>query len=284
MCMPCSDTIRLFYLILTVTVRQGRTRPAIINYLHDNTDSRLPAHLAAQSEFPNAHAHTLRSVCEVPQSGNGTSMLLSGDDSLAALTTGLSTITSEMTSMSCDAQKVGKSRILVEGENGILLVPRRSQLQGPLECPFNLLFCLQTFATIDDWFKHSLSHFRDIGPPIECHCCFCDAKFEGGSGLQSWGKRMEHVAYHHQLGCRMAHARPDFALYTYLWKNRLIGDAEYKDIRGTVENRQYPSPLEGIYQYHSVSCLETALPQPCSSRTENRVRRRRTERGFIITW
>ncbi len=115
MCMPCSDTIRLFYLILTVTVRQGRTRPAIINYLHDNTDSRLPAHLAAQSEFPNAHAHTLRSVCEVPQSGNGTSMLLSGDDSLAALTTGLSTITSEMTSMSCDAQKVGKSRILVEG-------------------------------------------------------------------------------------------------------------------------------------------------------------------------
>ena len=271
------------YLILTVTVHQDRVRPAINKYLHDNTDPRLAACIAAQSGFRNAHVQTLRSVCGVPQFDNGTSMLLSGNDSLAALTTGSSTATSEMKSVSCGAQKLGKSRLLIEGENGVLLVPPRSQLQGLLECPFNQLYCFMTFTTIDEWFKHSLSHFGDVGPPKKCRCCFCDAEFEDKSGLQSWGKRMEHVAYHHKIGCRMAHARPDFDVYTYLWNKRLISDAEYRDIRGPVKSCPYPSHPEETYQYHSASYLESAQPQPCSSKTENRVRRRRTERGFIIT-
>lgn len=99
------------------------------------------------------------------------------------------------------------------------------------------------------WVKHSMTHFRHVGPPDSNKCCFCDEPFKSMPGLSSWAQRMEHVAYHHLLGCRLAHGRPDFELYNYLWNNRLISDADYRDLKGNNDERSqaaqaYPSPPE----------------------------------------
>ena len=60
---------------------------------------------------------------------------------------------------------------------------------------------------------------------------------------------MHHVCLHHCLGHHLGHARPDFALFKYLFDNRLISDAEYRDLKGNSENRikraaaaSYPTP------------------------------------------
>ncbi len=59
---------------------------------------------------------------------------------------------------------------------------------------------------------------------------------------------MKHVAYHHRLNDKLAHARPDFELYTYLWNNRLIINAEYRNLKGNNENR---SQAARAYSPHS---------------------------------
>lgn len=169
---------------------------------------------------------------------------------LAALTTSPSLATSESlpSSVGIRQLEIANSRLLAEGEGGVLVVhPVRAE--GNLECPFNLLFCLQTFSNVEEWVQHSMTHFRGVAPPDSNQCCFCDAKFVSSNAISSWAKRMVHVAYHHQCGCRLAAARPDFELYTYLWNKRLITDGEHRDIKGNHEDRAraaraYPSPPE----------------------------------------
>ncbi len=259
-----------------------RIRSAIQAYLDDKSDSRLPAHLAAQSKLPHACTSKLQICNEAPAPGNGTSMLLSGNDSLAALSTISSATTLASISTAIGEQDCENSRILIEGDDGALLLPApRSEVV--LECPFYFLSCRQTFSATDDWFKHSMSHFSDVGPPTNNSCCFCNAEFEAENGLRSWAERMQHVAFHHQLGCRLAHARPDFALKTYLWIHRLISDATYKDIMGHNSNHSLP---EDDYRYHSTSFAKpqiyTNSISSINSRQE-RLRRRRTTRGHAMT-
>ena len=53
---------------------------------------------------------------------------------------------------------------------------------------------------------------------------------------------MEEIASHHQLGHRLAHARPDFELFKYLWDKRLIEDAHYKNLMGAKGLSAYSTP------------------------------------------
>lgn len=48
---------------------------------------------------------------------------------------------------------------------------------------------------------------------------------------------MQHVQLHHQLGYRLAIARPDFELFEYLYNEHLIDDATYKDLKGHSKDR-----------------------------------------------
>ena len=249
--------------------------PAIVTYLNDTTDSRLPQRLAEQSRFPNSDGDNYHGQ---PRSNTGTSMLVSGSghtscNDLAGLTKSSSLATSESVPSSFGARQleISNSRLLAEGEGGILVVDR-TRTEGNLECPFNLLFCLQTFSNMEDWVKHSIRHFQGAGPPDSSQCCFCDARFSSSETVSSWAQRMEHVAYHHQLGCRLAHARPDFQLYTYLWNNRLISNAEYRDLKGNNDDRSqaalaYPSPPE------------SPAEQPKAYTDTHSSSRRRRERG-----
>ena len=225
--------------MLTTAVPEGWDRYAIQAYLADSTDPRLPKRLAIQSKFPNANNSPLRNEHRVHHPSFGTSMLVSGDDSLPAMGTDPSADNTFSISTSIGRQALENPRLLVQGERGdLLLPPPPSRLI--LECPFNWLSCTRTFSEMDDWFIHSITHFKPAGPPIHSNCCFCDARFQGQNGLQTWACRLQHVACHHQLGHRLAHARPDFAMHKYLWQNRLISTAVYKGLMpydgGSLEN------------------------------------------------
>ena len=92
-------------------------------------------------------------------------MIMSGNDSLAALTTAASSLpTSASVSSSRGIRALGNARLLELDDQNALQVPA---LRNPpiFECPFNFLYCLVTFASFTEWFTHSLTHFHDVGPP-----------------------------------------------------------------------------------------------------------------------
>jgi len=206
----------------------------ISTYLDDRTDSHLPRRLAAQSTIPRSTPNL------APRPGAGTSMLLSGNSSLAALTSAGSASSSPSVSSAMGERALGPSRVLEFDGHGALQVP---PLRHPpvFECPFGFLSCLLTFTIFSDWFAHSLRHFRGINPPNANKCCYCDQKFQENDGKASWKARMEHIALHYQLGHRLAHARPDFELYRYLWSNRLLDNASYKSLVGDNNSRSPPT-------------------------------------------
>ena len=121
---------------------------------------------------------------------------------------------------------------------------------GILECPFNLLFCYKQFSNVNDWIQHSLTHFGSCEPPPFNTCCFCEAVFD------CWMDRMMHVSLHHQLGHRLSHARPDFQLFAYMWCNRLISTAEYRDLRGNSLSTNAPALSPGSVKPRSRSIIE----------------------------
>lgn len=212
----------------------------ISTYLDDRTDSRLPRRLATQSTLPPLNLNL------APRPAVGTSMLLSGNNSLAALTSAASVSSAPSVSSAMGERALGPPRILEVDRHGALQVP---PLRHPpvFECPFNFLSCCLTFATFSEWFTHSLMHFRGINPPNINSCCYCDKTFQDNDGMRSWRARMEHIALHSQLGHRIAHARPDFELHRYLWKNRVVDNALYKSLVGDGNSRTstasaYPSP------------------------------------------
>lgn len=234
--------------------REGQ-RPAIEDYVKDSSDSRLPQILASQSTLPAVDPSVSRaSHGQVPGS-YGTSMLLSNWDhtqdsatqDLAALTRASSLTDLASVSSAMAIRQLGEGRLLDQDHEGVLVVP---PLRMPriLECPFNLMYCPLTFSDHTEWIVHSLQHFGPAGPPEKNRCCFCDQEFYSDNGLHSWQDRMLHIAMqHHRLGHRLAHARPDFELYTYLWQKRVISDAAYRDIKGNSKGRarhvqNYPTP------------------------------------------
>ena len=220
---------------------------AIRNFVNDQSDPRLPRLLATHSTIspPHAvHVHDHRQV-----GSRNTSMMLGGSslgtrqDSLPALTLATSGQTSSIPSSIGARAGEDQLRILEEDQynGGVLTVPPMRE-HRVLECPFNLAFlCPLTFSNEKDWLDHSLLHLRKngrpIAPPTTNHCCFCERKFDSDMPYHSWAERMRHVSLHHALGHRLAHARPDFALFEYLFKKRLISDGDYRDLMGNARGR-----------------------------------------------
>lgn len=239
--------------------RQPQAEP-IQSFVDDRSGSRLQGVLASRSTISPPHPNEIQAYRGQQARSCATSMLPSGNSeasrhsSLPALTIATSRTTSSVASSMGIRALEDQQRILEQDHGGVLVVP---QLRGQriLECPFNLAFlCPLTFSNEEDWIKHSLEHFCTkervmVDPPTSNRCCFCDEQFYSPTRCQSWGERMRHVCLHHCLGHRLGHARPDFALFKYLFDNRLISNAEYRDLKGNSENRAqraaatlYPTP------------------------------------------
>lgn len=258
--------------------RAALQSPAIQDYLDDENEPGILPRLAAQSRWPASHIHQGPGCCG-PRDDLGTSLFVSSSDctrrsgasqDLPALTRGVSVATRSV-STSVGTRQLNRPRILELGPGGALVLPPLIEPRV-LECPFHQLFCLLTFSNTEDWISHSLEHFKNVPPPRENKCCFCPEEFRCSTGVRSWRQRMWHIAFHHQLGHRLATARPDFELFRYLWNHRLIDDAEYRDLKGNNEDRS-----RRVLAYPSLPA--TPLNQQSRAFTETAGRDRHRERG-----
>lgn len=251
--------------------QESRPTWAITSYLADRDDSRLPQHIASQSRLPVSAGDQAHDYDGLHRIDTTTSLLLSGCDhtlgsvtpsqDLPAITRESSVATSTSISSSFGIRQLSDQRLLDQDNGGALILPHWHTPQI-LECPFNHLFCYETFSSMEDWITHSLTHFGTVGPSTSNKCCFCEAVFNFPTGLHSWVERMNHVAHHHKIGHKLAHAQPDFELFTYLWNHRLIKNHVYRDLKGNNEDRSravaaYPSPPVSPNE-RSVAYTETA--------------------------
>lgn len=241
--------------LLTSSVPRRRERvdrAPLIDYHQSSQDPRTIQLAAEQSTIPGAIARQPGHPYGRPPQSIRTSLLPAGSDftddgSLAGLTNASSSGAPESVSSSQGHRSIVRSaRLLAPDGNGTLWATRlpafRDAQQDPpvLQCPFPFLHCTRHYAmeNMDDWFEHSLSHFiRRVGrhtvpivPPTSTTCCFCEMVFEDPDGLACWMERMRHVAWHHHAGHSLAHARPDFKLFRFLWENRIIDNAEYREL------------------------------------------------------
>jgi len=102
-----------------------------------------------------------------------------------------------------------------------------------LECPFPFLGCYQRFEDEAPWKTHTLFHFRQHPPPKTVMCPLCDPPHHSypEPGFK-WEARMQHMAWHHRNGQTLATARPDFDLFDYLWRKKIIDAAQLRALKG----------------------------------------------------
>ncbi|KAL9115246.1 MAG: hypothetical protein Q9227_001040 [Pyrenula ochraceoflavens] len=141
-----------------------------------------------------------------------------------------------------------------ESDPGVLTLPATRRPPADYTCPFHVLDCMETFEEQDltGYKCHVLSHFRGRTPPSTAKCPLCEAAFrdpeprgDGSSssrrtmatgGIESqgraWDDMLTHLANaHFGQGERLKTARPDFDLYTWMWKQGIIATALYKSLQ-----------------------------------------------------
>ncbi|KAG9185551.1 hypothetical protein G6011_06882 [Alternaria panax] len=126
---------------------------------------------------------------------------------------------------------------LLEDNNGVLERPH-AQCRTPFyECVFWFLNCPYASQDREEWETHCSSHFRGEEPPNTVQCPLCEWGVTCEVGGQAWSMRMQHLAYEHTMrGQTLRTSRPDFWLFEYLWRVRLIDAADLKELRGGNHN------------------------------------------------
>ncbi len=219
--------------------------------------------------------HTIRTMSNPWPPGSSSEQISCHDLPTLIRASSIATTKSESSSLGARQLMISDSRLLLAEEESDVLVDNRVPAQGNLECSFNLLFCFKTFSNMEDWVGHSLTHFSNVDPPDYNHCCFCDARFSSSSEITGWARRMKHVACHHRLDVKLTYARPDFELYTYLWNNRLITNAEYRGLKGNNEDRSRAARAYSPHPEFSEESSKIYIDTNSNSRT----RRNRERQG-----
>jgi len=162
---------------------------------------------------------------------------------------------------------------LEEGPDGVLTVPPPAILQ----CPFNFLQCFLTFATFEQWFSHSLTHFRQQTPPTRTKCCFCPVEFVHVDGRECWRQLLGHVELHHRRGDNLADFPPHLSLIEYLRIKMLISDDEYRFLKTRGGRASGPSGQgsteESAYDLQNASMFTMSVESNSPSRERRRERR-----------
>ena len=178
-----------------------------------------------------------------------------------------------------DASRVRgyNSDILEPNEEGALSqdVPEhRPTVQLP--CCFSFLRCSYWSSDMDEWYTHCSSHFHGQPPPTRVQCPYCDIPFRQGS--DAWEARMHHIADHHiQSGAALGQPRPDSQLFSYLWEQRLITDAQLQELRV----HHYLSNAPSYYTVTQGSSVDDRR-RPESQRERRRGDRRADRR--VLPW
>ena len=228
--------------------------PQLNRFLDGRDDPFCPQELTAHSLLP-AHARHHRDPQyrgESSRSINTSRLVQNSNDSHGSLpgqTSSVESLTSNSEHTSIAVRDLDRSlRTLSIGDNNLAQINGPGTQRPALQCPFRLLDCILDYSRFDDWFRHSLTHFQtnhshrerptpEVTPPTNNRCCFCAATFYSPDGMRSWYERMRHVEQHHQIGHTLAHARPDFQLFDYLWENHLIDEIDYREIKGNTRDQ-----------------------------------------------
>lgn len=234
----------------------GRNHIPVHAYVANRVNPRPAERIVQQSNLPHSARYRAKEYYGAPALSVGTSMLTAHSNTVTSScpdrTTASSSGDSESVASSMGHRHIDRhTRYMVEGSDGVLRpVPSPARV---LECPFKFLRCTCEFAIdkVDDWYRHSLSHFqiggrrpRNVHPPTSNHCPFCDETFDDADGGRCWRKRLNHVGWHHHAGHTLAHARPDFSLVEYLWQERIIDREDYRELKP--QGGQTPqTPLPG---------------------------------------
>lgn len=214
-------------------------RQAIASYLADGSDSGILRIQAMSSSLPHFTA-------PVESRRTGTNLLVSrsGRESSTGDLRGLSSgsvRSSESISSPIVADEVFRRSpvLLLDHQTGHLVLP---PVQEPIfECSFNFLQCDRTFTDQGEWLEHSLTHFKDVGPPASNECPFCLQRFMAvNSAKESWKLRMLCVSSHLERGQRIRTAKPDNRLIRYLWENSLIDKVQYRNLSCRSEGQTSP--------------------------------------------
>lgn len=174
-------------------------------------------------------------------------------------------------------------------------------------CLFHMLDCHDSFDDAAQWRTHVVSHFRTHSPPPTARCPLCPIlNFVNGipdpvSSVLSehesfrdsavvtvpdqptaWDRMLDHVATDHfQHGHTLAGSRPDFDLMRYLYRLRIISDAQFKAMQLS------PAPSSPAYHRSqdavraSIGSSDEPYCAPYSRRREER--RRSQQRGVSVS-
>ncbi|KAF2433136.1 hypothetical protein EJ08DRAFT_90159 [Tothia fuscella] len=124
-------------------------------------------------------------------------------------------------------------------------------------CLFFFLNCSSHTRDKETWKTHCLTHFRGRSPPKTPTCPLCDVQFDHPDIHTRWNDKMEHIADHLCRGDTLASGRPDFALFKYLWAQRLISDTDYQELMGnyhlSVKTPNHCTVIEGQWRQNRIT-------------------------------
>lgn len=126
---------------------------------------------------------------------------------------------------------------VLEDHDGVLELPLNEANSPTFECLFWFLDCPYISRNRQEWIVHCLHHFHGHEPPRSVSCPLCPWEASHDQGLAAWTLKMEHTANEHfQFGQNLSASRPDFQLFNYLWRKRLINDQDMKELSGGNHN------------------------------------------------
>ncbi|BDD59263.1 hypothetical protein MAP00_004484 [Monascus purpureus] len=178
------------------------------------------------------------------------------------------------------SEPAGNNTVLEEDETGALIVSRNaSPAHHPgYMCLFHILNCYETFDNAEQWKTHILSHFRTHPPPKSARCPLCpDKKFTTNSSStlhsSAWDLMLDHIiTVHYHRGQTLAGSRPDFELMQYLYRLRIISDAQFKTIQlaPSSSSPAYHRSQDSVRE--SIGSTDEPYYAPYSRRREKRLR------------
>lgn len=156
-----------------------------------------------------------------------------GSNAVPALSRATSTDSSAASTVDTDLASFLESAALLEDDgDGNLVVPNTRLPNCDYTCIFHVLDCSEKFDSFEQWKTHILNHFCGKPLPSRARCCLCDSTFASERQGVAWNQMLDHVAVRHfQHGHTLATSRPDFELFRYMWRNRIITHAQLKTLQ-----------------------------------------------------
>lgn len=204
------------------------------------------------------------------------------DDDLASLassttTNGVPPLTRGSSLDSCaasvaqtDVASVVQGGYVLESDDGILTLPHpQDEANADLLCPFQILDCFETFASVRQFKTHVFSHFRGEPLPKKASCFLCPNIYASDSDEDPaipWNRMLGHMAHDHfRTGQEHGTFRADFALMRWMYDRKIIGDHMFKRTQMCPTPTVFPGASRRPSEASSIGIPEAPSPPASTS-------------------